>query len=177
MRGEHVKRRGMGSRPRGSSPHARGAHPCGDGATFAVGIIPACAGSTIPRHLSHWHQGDHPRMRGEHSRSIITLLAAVGSSPHARGALPDELLQVAAPRIIPACTGSTPRGSTIGKRRRDHPRMRGEHLARVNPTCASKGSSPHARGAPGRRLGVLAVARIIPACAGSTSRRTPAQKA
>ena len=73
----------------GSSPHARGAHPCGP-----------CD--------SH-DGGDHPRMRGEHGQKLVDYAPA--------------------PRIIPACAGST---------------------ARLYPATASvKGSSPHARGAQG----------------------------
>ena len=100
-----------------------------------LGIIPACAGSTeVVRAL-----GDAD---------------AAGSSPHARGA---RASAGAAPTVRP-----------------DHPRMRGEHartititecLLRIIPACAGSterrssgrtwrgGSSPHARGAPPSLLG------------------------
>ena len=173
----------------GSSPHARGAprrlprlHPRGRdhprmrgehaGADRArlpdIGIIPACAGSTIA--------------------SSMLVLPWLGSSPHARGALRA--------------------GSSSPCRSWDHPRMRGEHCRswqarhgklRIIPACAgstleqmdpqtlTKGSSPHARGAPrrsprpaapiwdhprmrgehrGRRYDRAKGRGIIPACAG-----------
>ena len=86
MRGEHVY---VPSPPRpqvGSSPHARGALVLACYKIKAIGIIPACAGSTIVRVKPYTKQGDHPRMRGEHCAVTLALIAAVGSSPHARGA-------------------------------------------------------------------------------------------
>ena len=133
----------------GSSPHARGAlenqarvdvthgdHPRMRGEHFHLqvepqrqpGIIPACAGSTID--------------------FLAARVSRVGSSPHARGALPRTWHQASASR--------------------DHPRMRGEHRRLpairhlrpgIIPACAGStfgaawretvvtGSSPHARGA------------------------------
>ena len=70
--------------------------------------------------------------------------------------------------IIPACAGSTCPGSSRRSLEGDHPRMRGEHFLHVEDSAASKGSSPHARGALAL-FALLAVAPgIIPACAGST---------
>ena len=132
-------------------------------------IIPAYAGSTRRLERDARLRRDHPRMRGEHEHvrpqesrrdGIIPACAGStmtkddrreaqeGSSPHARGA--------------PRCEERN------RKRGRDHPRMRGEHLARVRlqvpvegiiPACAGstrpmplsayqlRGSSPYARGA------------------------------
>ncbi len=148
----------------GSSPHARGARPS-----------PRCT-----RGL-RW---DHPRMRGEHR------LGGDGAAD--------------LDGIIPACAGSTARreynvglvgGSSpharvarrprprTWRRRSDHPRMRGEHVPRVDalqlhhgiiPACAGStnepkgeqtprtGSSPHARGAPLRRSPTPAPSRDHP---------------
>ena len=134
----------------GSSPHTRGAR------------------SGLSRLQTS--VGDHPRIRGEHRRirrcrpsrrwiipayagSTVTNVAPrvgqVGSSPHTRGA---------PPRVPP-----------LRHRRRDHPRIRGEHWAstssglirsRIIPAYAGStsrsprssrrlaGSSPHTRGAP-----------------------------
>ena len=77
--------------------------------------------------------------------------------------------------IIPACAGSTTLVESRIKLPRDHPRMRGEHIARARAHRRKQGSSPHARGA--RRQGGSAGGRhgIIPACAGSTTRRMPHQ--
>ena len=52
---------------------------------------------------------------------------------------------------------------------RDHPRIRGEHTSLRNGVPPDDGSSPHTRGALGRRAGLGCRRRIIPAYAGSTS--------
>ena len=55
----------------GSSPHARGAPSEKRAYITHFGIIPACAGSTlIPRGFIGGN-GDHPRMRGEHDKSLV----------------------------------------------------------------------------------------------------------
>ena len=67
MRGEHLGSRTSCRTRRGSSPHARGARTEPDGDCLGAGIIPACAGSTLPGRASVGTSWDHPRMRGEHS--------------------------------------------------------------------------------------------------------------
>ena len=54
---------------------------------------------------------------------------------------------------------------------KDHPRIRGEHVARHFKESPQLGSSPHTRGARNLLHGNIGGARIIPAYAGSTSRR------
>ena len=107
-------------------------------------------------------------MRGEHIRPCLWRHARWGSSPHARGA--PHLADVdPAPRgIIPACAGSTPPMSGHTEGPRDHPRMRGEHFFNLSALHSAPGSSPHARGALGRRFEQHGEGGIIPACAGST---------
>ena len=71
--------------------------------------------------------GDHPRIRGEHPSGVIVAFAAVGSSPHTRGA-PGELGKFGWHLgIIPAYAGSTQCRRRRRERCRDHPRIRGEH--------------------------------------------------
>ena len=107
MRGEHGNVHFVNVAGQGSSPHARGARIRAVTAAPASGIIPACAGSTIVRVKPYTKQGDHPRMRGEHCAVTLALIAAVGSSPHARGALKKGEVELVAGGIIPACAGST----------------------------------------------------------------------
>ena len=85
-----------------------------------------------------------------------------------RGALP--LTACARPNlgIIPACAGSTTIHRFASDSSRDHPRMCGEHAAVVGAKQASRGSSPHVRGARCRGLPDGVKPGIIPACAGST---------
>ena len=134
----------------GSSPHTRGArlrlvtHP---GRRI---IIPAYAGSTV--HPGRWSPApaDHPRIRGEHGDRRRVSLGRQVSSPHTRGARIH-----AAARRWPS----------------DHPRIRGEHRQEGRRQGLVWGSSPHTRGA--RHPGEVCPKRpgIIPAYAGSTSRR------
>ena len=113
----------------GLSPHARGARTTGGSALPLPGIIPACAGSTRSSRGSPGSRWDHPHMRGEHRSEDVQLVRQKGSSPHARGAPPHVHLVAHDHGIIPACAGSTPRRCCALCRPRDHPRMRGEHLA------------------------------------------------
>ena len=95
----------------------------------------------------------------------------MGSSPHTRGAPvprpPFPCLQV----IIPAYAGSTPGLSCRVAGLRDHPRIRGEHVASGSRSQPRAGSSPHTRGARASMASVAMGFRIIPAYAGSTCAR------
>ena len=107
MCGEHVNYPDNTNPPSGSSPHVRGAllrtiETLGKG-----GIIPACAGSTAAQYQSCGHNGDHPRMCGEHLLLTVTVRVSLGSSPHVRGALDCWRDCRARMGIIPACAGST----------------------------------------------------------------------
>ena len=112
-------------------------------------------------------------MRGEHKSIAFNLSLFEGSSPHARGALVVLGVEAAHLGIIPACAGSTQRDWQVPVLVRDHPRMRGEHLTVSASMTETVGSSPHARGAPGRLGACLRADGIIPACAGSTGARMP----
>ncbi len=97
---------------------------------------------------------------------------AEGSSPLARGAhLPVEAGDVDA-GIIPACAGSTGGRRAESTSTGDHPRLRGEHLSAMCVPSMRTGSSPLARGALIWHSDTGTDWRIIPACAGSTSRQT-----
>ena len=87
MCGEHASRPVLPRGARGSSPHVRGALGNATMLILAIGIIPACAGSTeLTRCLRLWTR-DHPRMCGEHAMRMIDQILTQGSSPHVRGAL------------------------------------------------------------------------------------------
>ena len=91
-----------------------------------------------------------------------------GSSPHVRGARGQGCPLSGIDGIIPACAGST--GGTTHHRQStgDHPRMCGENEPSGHGHTHLLGSSPHVRGARGRRCGSGVRLGIIPACAGST---------
>ena len=128
MRGEHSFMKLFFDFGGGSSPHARGARLRLVCAELAVGIIPACAGSTISYSMLQTGRRDHPRMRGEHVLVLDREAMLDGSSPHARGALLWYHIAKALGGIIPACAGSTRWTCAEAFTRRDHPRMRGEHI-------------------------------------------------
>ena len=148
MRGEHTSVRGCASYDVGSSPHARGAPLFPHRSSPRDGIIPACAGSTVPRPARRGCARDHPRMRGEHALESGMSAEDAGSSPHARGAPSTMLHARLRTGIIPACAGSTDIAFRCGRHERDHPRMRGKHSSVYTWVEDCAGSSPHARGAP-----------------------------
>ena len=130
MRGEHFMASLFTALSQGSSPHARGALAADAFDSRHVGIIPACAGSTLSRGCMRLSARDHPRMRGEHAPVPRTSPGMAGSSPHARGALLPDEVGLRAPGIIPACAGSTRGRPRTRSPPTDHPRMRGEHLSK-----------------------------------------------
>ena len=109
-------------------------------------------------------------MRGEHCCRINWRAMELGSSPHARGAPAVVGVDERDVGIIPACAGSTELHAGRRHRAGDHPRMRGEHAPDNASATCSRGSSPHARGAPLRPFRPPGGVGIIPACAGSTRR-------
>ena len=134
----------------------------------AVGIIPACAGSTTSIGHNWTGMWDHPRMCGEHVVLPPFFWTVSGSSPHVRGALARRFASGSATGIIPACAGSTLKVSGRLRFAWDYPRMCGEHIV-ANRNCGSvQGSSPHVRGARAGRARPAGPSGIIPACAGST---------
>ena len=148
MRGEHPMRSVWLTSASGSSPHARGTPNRRTSDRVNMGIIPACAGNTRPGPASRLRCGDHPRMRGEHGLWAVNIDGIQGSSPHARGTLIQNRIGTSRIGIIPACAGNTPKHDTPSNRRRDHPRMRGEHIVSGEIIRDGLGSSPHARGTP-----------------------------
>ena len=151
MRGEHHRRADRTFGAGGSSPHARGARWDRRPRRAAQGLIPACAGSTSSGRAGRSAARAHPRMRGEHATIAAGTVIVRGSSPHARGA-PRGVLPGGARRgLIPACAGSTRVATTWTTRLSAHPRMRGEHYSENARERLMMGSSPHARGARGRR--------------------------
>ncbi len=110
-------------------------------------FIPACAGSRVRYCLDQFPNAVHPRVRGEQGTMKMPMKDPGGSSPRARGAVPERSRRSGQRRFIPACAGSRYGRHEHGCERPVHPRVRGEQL-----TCCLSGSW---------------VTRFIPACAGS----------
>mgnify|MGYP000845858512 CR=1 FL=1 len=168
MRGEHLWVGPGNACVRGSSPHARGTLLVSFYHHVERGIIPACAGNTRYGLFFFFYPWDHPRMRGEHEGFEGVLDECAGSSPHARGTLRLTGRGRIGNGIIPACAGNTIVQPKEQVRWRDHPRMRGEHKPSSRSSLKRRGSSPHARGTPGRSSPTSWYGGIIPACAGNT---------
>ena len=168
MRGEHYECALSHSNATGSSPHARGTLLVCGPVIKSGGIIPACAGNTKHGLCDYRHFWDHPRMRGEHRRAVVSASRSSGSSPHARGTPALDVPVVGTWGIIPACAGNTCFPPPRKWGRRDHPRMRGEHALLGCKPVRREGSSPHARGTLGLQVFDAVPDGIIPACAGNT---------
>ena len=107
MCGEHAEDSARVELQWGSSPHVRGALHGSHDRNHAAGIIPACAGSTSSSTCATRTARDHPRMCGEHSKTVPTRANHEGSSPHVRGAHVGRHHAERPGGIIPACAGST----------------------------------------------------------------------
>ena len=173
--GDHPRSRGVyrseGLRAHltaGSSPLARGLLPVQSITQSVNRIIPARAGFTSPRSPLSPLGPDHPRSRGVYLREYEALGFEPGSSPLARGLHPSQHKTGRGDGIIPARAGFTVTPFRTTRPSRDHPRSRGVYSPPVCDVCASGGSSPLARGLPGRCTWLWCLLGIIPARAGFT---------
>ena len=91
-------------------------------------------------------QAVHPRRRGEHALDVTGDDETIGSSPQARGT-PHHMIRASWDgRFIPAGAGNTDPRAVALRLQTVHPRRRGEHGSRSDPTRNAGGSSPQARG-------------------------------
>ena len=112
----------------------------------------------------------HPRSRGEHSSSKMTGTITCGSSPLARGTCHRCDTRRRSDRLIPARAGNIRPAQSPLHRAPAHPRSRGEHPTPNQPTPATSGSSPLARGTSLVQTKARLAGRLIPARAGNISR-------
>ena len=152
----------------GSSPRVRGAAAPPALVDETAGIIPARAGSRIISGRVVCNLEDHPRACGEQEISRRLGRSRAGSSPSVRGAGQRLRHGRGERRIIPARAGSRSMGCDVSRRRMDHPRACGEQVSDDGVEFDHKGSSPRVRGAAPHRPFPCALARIIPARAGSS---------
>ena len=76
------------NRPR-AHPRSRGDHAPPYQPLVRVGLIPARAGTTLRSRARLWLMRAHPRSRGDHAPWAGSKVASEGSSPLARGPLPE----------------------------------------------------------------------------------------
>ena len=133
-----------------------------------MGITPAYAGNTLCCHLSTFHKGDHPRLRGEHSLIATFPSLPEGSPPLTRGTRGKSERLGKDIRITPAYAGNTLRQDTRLMCSRDHPRLRGEHGFQAPYFRKLRGSPPLTRGTLNALGNKSYNLRITPAYAGNT---------
>ena len=115
----------------GSSPRMRGTPELQRHHRRNFGIIPAYAGNTAL--IRHYEQnlGDHPRVCGEHLKTVRILCHVSGSSPRMRGTPIKGMFERGVTGIIPAYAGNTALWPWMDACWRDHPRVCGEHTKRL----------------------------------------------
>ena len=168
MRGEHIRAFVASIPGLGSSPRARGTRTVFDDILPTPGIIPACAGNTVPTPGRVILTRDHPRVRGEHWHKRDGRRTLLGSSPRARGTPVHRVVEFGKTGIIPACAGNTICEVQMVSKKRDHPRVCGEHTMSRYPISHVTGSSPRVRGTLENYITNSGMDGIIPACAGNT---------
>ena len=112
----------------------------------------------------------HPRSRGENVLRYAHDYHPPGSSPLTRGKRQRHRGRHQGNGLIPAHAGKTTGRGLRAQQGRAHPRSRGENTANGQTWGLGVGSSPLTRGKPAGRAAGQAVAGLIPAHAGKTSR-------
>ena len=113
------------------------------------GITPAYTGNTDIDIRHPVFVQDHPRIHGEHSFAMSTVLKGDGSPPHTRGTLSAISSGMGRARITPAYTGNT--------------------CVYISSPHIQLGSPPHTRGTLKMALKSCLTCRITPAYTGNTS--------
>jgi len=132
----------------GSSPRVRGRHALPGLVHLLLGLIPACAGQTMPRVCSIPRARAHPRVCGADA-----FASAASTRPG---------------RLIPACAGQTRSPPASLCNHQAHPRVCGADGCTGDGRRPDLGSSPRVRGRRLPRLVHLWTIGLIPACAGQT---------
>ena len=110
------------------------------------GITPAHAGKTRPVPSTWARIWDHPRVCGENVTLFRSIFQGLGSPPRVRGKPYCFTENASAFGITPACAGKTPAPPSLGRRRRDHPRVCGENNMQGKKLDHVEGSPPRVRG-------------------------------
>ncbi|VEH26930.1 Domain of uncharacterised function (DUF2825) [Cellulomonas fimi] len=135
----------------GSSPHA-GRRRLGAVPTrLGVGLIPARGETTVDRCGHGGADGAHPRTRGDDKCGAPRPWNSYGSSPHAGRRHRRPATMATTTGLIPARGETTSVTRPPRRRRRAHPRTRGDDSGSGASPDPPQGSSPHA----GRRLRTL----------------------
>ena len=145
--------------------------------TGLLRLIPACAGKTRESRAAASLSTAHPRVCGENLARIYRQRLRPGSSPRVRGKLGSQCADTPIAGLIPACAGKTTGRYQPSRRGRAHPRVCGENELPPSKLRSTMGSSPRVRGKLSVAAFLIAIAGLIPACAGKTAAMflTPSQ--
>ena len=154
---------------RGSSPRVRGKPALQMYTIGRKGLIPACAGKTLPTPRPSGEAWAHPRVCGENSRLRNRTGLGRGSSPRVRGKQPVRRIRGSRAGLIPACAGKTAPRQSPPTMNWAHPRVCGENTKTSCFNLFTGGSSPRVRGKLVAAHDDLPPVRLIPACAGKTA--------
>ena len=168
LRGEKCKLRLRSISITGSPPPARGKAPETSLYAHVPGITPACAGKRLENNAVILDAEDHPRLRGEKIKSLVSDVRYPGSPPPARGKVSTHGNVGEGCRITPACAGKSPQYQAEHTHRKDHPRLRGEKYDQLDYLTHAPGSPPPARGKAISPSAIDTRRRITPACAGKS---------
>ena len=146
-----------------STLHATGVRPR---------ITPAYAGRTGAAGPRGRGAADHPRVCGENLQGDFEEQASVGSPPRMRGELQCSGSGMSPLRITPAYAGRTALAVHGLRPDWDHPRVCGENTGTDQAPVVSNGSPPRMRGERSPLDHRHRPARITPAYAGRTCRRS-----
>ena len=156
------------SSTRGSSPLTRGKPQARCEGQRGHGLIPAHAGKTLEGLQARHMRWAHPRSRGENGCPAAGPPPMRGSSPLTRGKPADRARRLAVAGLIPAHAGKTCPWRDRPRRRRAHPRSRGENRLALRLLDSARGSSPLTRGKRRSLIGGPSDLGLIPAHAGKT---------
>ncbi len=148
LRGDHLGYRTGAVIEDGTPPPARGPRLHVLPVRVGPRNTPACAGTTKPSWSRTRVSPEHPRLRGDHFVSTITVRLSTGTPPPARGPPRPYGSQERAPRNTPACAGTTLLRRVPRYRSPEHPRLRGDHALVFPRGSWSTGTPPPARGPP-----------------------------
>ena len=168
VRGDHYKYGSHIGPHDGSSPRSRGPLSKHGFRQERGRFIPAFAGTTSARRRARRLRPVHPRVRGDHLVDLEAARLAAGSSPRSRGPHGHARSESDERRFIPAFAGTTHRLGRDGRRQPVHPRVRGDHEARIWRMNGAAGSSPRSRGPHPMWIKAGSDVRFIPAFAGTT---------
>ena len=144
--GEKIRGRGTANIWQGSPPHGQGKGSRHLRLLQRHRITPAWAGKSLHENAAAAVPGDHPRVGGEKSLSVLRIRLFLGSPPHGRGKVFFTFWIILHLGITPAWAGKSTPARARREKPQDHPRVGGKKLLHSGIICGLVGSPPRGRG-------------------------------